>query len=156
MTIPLQIPASFPRRAAAAGLSALPLTITAALLPRLVSLVRAGRSIKSSDRPSCDPRAPLAEGTRWFEAGETGVTYRAVLGDYLQGEDRITIVDPHVKSFRQIRLLGELLENLAHSDGTEVHVHLVTGRPSHGLGWEIGQAKALITVKEAAATSRSA
>lgn len=151
MAIPLQTATMLPRRFAGARFSALPLTIGIALLPALVRFVRTARAVESSDLRSPEQRAPLFEGTRWFEAGETHVTYRGVLGEHLQGEDQITIVDPHVKSFRQIRMLGELLASLARPDGAEVHVRLVTGRPSNGLEWEIGQATALMTVKEAAA-----
>ena len=150
MAIPLNIPTSFAGRSSGAGLSALPLTIGVALLLALAKLVRVARAVTPSDLPPSERQAPLFEGTRWFEAGETGVTYRGVLGEHLQREDRIEIVDPHVKSFRQIRLLGELLESLARADGTEVHVRLVTGRPSNGRAWELGQARALMAAKEAA------
>lgn len=151
MAIPLQISTLLPRRSAGARLSALPPSIGIALLPALVRFVRPAGAVESSDLPSPEKQAPLFEGTRWFEAGETHVTYRGVLGEHLQGEEQITIVDPHVKSFRQIRMLGELLESLAHPDGAGVHVRLVTGRPSIGLEWEVGQATALIAVKEAVA-----
>lgn len=151
MAIPLQLPALFPRRSASVGISALPLTLGIALLPVLRSFVRKARIVESADLPSPEQPVEIFEGTRWFGAGESGVTYLGVLGEHLQGEDLITIVDPHVKTFRQIRLLGELLESLARPDGSEVQVRLVTGRPSNGLEWEMGQATALVAVKETAA-----
>lgn len=151
MAIPLQIPALTSRHSAGAGISVLPLTIGIALVPALARLVRIARPVESSDPPSPKRPAPTFEGTRWFESGETGVTYRGVLGEHLHGDDQITIVDPHVKTFRQIRLLGEFLASLARTDGTDVHVRLVTGRPSNGLEWEMGQATALMAVKETAA-----
>lgn len=151
MAIPLQISTPLPRASAGAMLSALPLTIGLALLPAFARFVRSARPAQASEPQSSEQRGALFEGTRWFEAGETDVTYQGILGSHLQGEDQITIVDPHVKSFRQIRMLGELLESLARPDGAEGHVRLVTGRPSNGLDWEIGQATALMAVKEAAA-----
>ena len=153
MAIPLQISTLFPRRSAGARLSALSPVHSSVILSALVGFIRVSSAVKPSDLLSSEQQAPLFVGTRWFEAGEANVTYRSVLGQHLQGEDQITIVDPHVKSFRQIRLLGELLGSLARADGTEVHVRLVTGRPSNGLDWEIGQATALMRVKEAAASS---
>lgn len=151
MAIPLHMPAPLAYFKAPATLSVLPVTIGVALGSAFAGLVRAARPRKAAVTPPSEQGRALFEGTRWFEAGETGATYQSVLGNHLWGEDQITIVDPHVKSFRQIRLLGDLLQVLARPDGTEVHVRVVTGRASNGLEWELGQARALMAVKEAAA-----
>ena len=65
-----------------------------------------------------------------FQENQQGVTYATLFGPYLKGARRITITDPYIRLFYQIRNLMELLETLARlkSDEEEVAVHLVTVR----------------------------
>lgn len=141
----------FPQHRAGQCFSLLPISIGVALASAFTVFTHAARSANLAEVQSSVQRAAIPTGTRWFEAGETGVTYQHVLGEHLGGEDQITIVDPHVKTFRQIRMLGELLEVPGRSDRSAVQVRLVTARPSNGVDWELGQARALMELKEAAA-----
>lgn len=129
-----------------AGVSTLrsALTLARPLLPAVLRLVNARCE---GDRVT--PAMPLFEGTRWFEPGQRGVTYEDVLLPYLAKEPVLTIVDPHCKTFRQIRNLRELLLAVAsHAGGPRVDVHLVTATATGGLEWAIGQAQALLALQE--------
>ncbi len=113
------------------------------LLPAVIRLVGAHAAKAAATT------APLTEGTRWFEPGQCGVTYEDVLVPYLTKEAALTVVDSHIKSFRQIRNLRELILAVAsHPDGGPHDVHIVTARATGGLDWEYGQAKALIALQE--------
>lgn len=140
MSIALSAPRPF------AGIAPLHAVIGLALplLPAVIRLVKDARAAKASAA-----MAPLAEGTRWFEPGQCGVTYEDVLVPYLTREATITIVDSHIKTFRQIRNLRELILAVASDpDGGPHDVHIVTARATGGIDWEFGQAKALIALQE--------
>ncbi len=57
-----------------------------------------------------------------------GWSYRRLFADYLQGATKITVVDPYVRAFHQIRNLAEFLRmvNEITPEGDEVAVHLIT------------------------------
>lgn len=57
-----------------------------------------------------------------------GYSYRGLFGDYLKGAKKVTIRDPYIRQFWQVRNCLELLEliNSITAEGEEVEVHLVT------------------------------
>lgn len=122
---------------------------TIALLPLAVRVISSIHLRATNIAPSRASAMP-AEGTRWFEPGQTGVTYQALLGEHLAGAASITIVDPHVKTFRQIRNFSELLDVIADPSDQPIDVRLITSRASGGFDWEFGQANALVELKGSA------
>lgn len=57
-----------------------------------------------------------------------GWSYRRLFGDYLVGATQITVVDPYIRAFHQIRNVVEFLRmvNELTPEGDEVAVHLIT------------------------------
>lgn len=68
------------------------------------------------------------EGHLTFAENQKGVTFDALFTPYLAGAQKITITDPYVRAFYQIRNLMELIETIAKSSSPadEIDVHLVT------------------------------
>lgn len=58
-----------------------------------------------------------------------GWSYRRLFGDYLVGASQVTLMDPYIRAFHQIRNLVEFLRmvNELTPAGDEVNVHLITG-----------------------------
>lgn len=128
---------------------ALALPLAQVLTPALTRLFQPPS--KTSTQAACPPKPSLFSGARWFEPGQTGVTFAALFGSHLEGETHLTIVDPHVKTFRQIRILGEFLNAVSPAAGGILEVRLVTSRATGGFDWEYGQAEALMKLKDAVA-----
>jgi ATP-dependent Lon protease len=63
-----------------------------------------------------------------FQENQKGVTYDALFGPYLRGATSITITDPYIRAFYQIRNFMELIETVIRlkGDDEEVKIHLVT------------------------------
>lgn len=63
-----------------------------------------------------------------YQENQTGVTYDRLFADYLRGAGTITLTDPYIRAFYQIRNLMEFLETVIRSkeESDEVHVHLHT------------------------------
>ena len=63
-----------------------------------------------------------------FQENQQGISFEAVLGPYLKGASRITITDPYIRIFYQIRNLMEFLETIVKNkqDEDEIDVHLIT------------------------------
>lgn len=63
----------------------------------------------------------------WTE-NKRGLTFDRLFGPYLKGALQITITDPYIRLFHQVRNLMELMETVAKvkSDEDEVAVHLIT------------------------------
>ncbi len=63
----------------------------------------------------------------WAE-NKRGLTFDRLFGPYLKGAQQITITDPYIRLFHQVRNLMELMETVAKvkSDEDEVAVHLIT------------------------------
>ncbi|WP_406833996.1 BREX system Lon protease-like protein BrxL [Pseudomonas asiatica] len=63
-----------------------------------------------------------------FQENQRGVTFDKLFGPYLAGATRITITDPYLRLFHQLRNLMELLETISkqREEGDEVAVHVVT------------------------------
>ena len=56
------------------------------------------------------------------------MTFDKLFGPYLVGAQKITITDPYIRAFHQVRNVMELIETIAktNSPADEVEVHLVT------------------------------
>lgn len=69
-----------------------------------------------------------SEGHFSFAENQKGVTFDKLFGSYLTGASKITITDPYIRAFYQVRNLMELIETIAksHSPADEVDVHLIT------------------------------
>ncbi|GGO93919.1 BREX system Lon protease-like protein BrxL [Stakelama pacifica] len=63
-----------------------------------------------------------------FNENQKGVTFDKLFGPYLVGAQKITITDPYIRAFHQVRNVMELIETIAKakSPADEVEVHLVT------------------------------
>lgn len=63
-----------------------------------------------------------------FQENQRGISFDSILGPYLKGASRITITDPYLRIFYQIRNLMELLETIVKnkSEGDELFVHVIT------------------------------
>lgn len=63
-----------------------------------------------------------------FQENQKGISFDTLLGPYLQGAGKITVTDPYIRLFYQIRNFMELLETVVRhkAQEDEVAVHLVT------------------------------
>lgn len=63
-----------------------------------------------------------------YNENQRGVTFDNLFGPYLVGAQKITITDPYIRAFHQVRNVMEFIETLAKakSPADEVEVHLVT------------------------------
>lgn len=63
-----------------------------------------------------------------FQENQRGCSFDSLFGPYLKGAEKITITDPYIRLFYQIRNLMELLETIVRQKATEdeVSVHLIT------------------------------
>jgi ATP-dependent Lon protease len=76
--------------------------------------------------PSAEP--VLKEQHLTFQENQKGVSFDALFGPYLRGAIQITITDPYIRLFYQVRNLMELVETVVKlkARDEEVAVHLVT------------------------------
>ncbi|MCD6586000.1 MAG: BREX system Lon protease-like protein BrxL, partial [Desulfobacteraceae bacterium] len=72
--------------------------------------------------------AGLKEQHLIFQENQRGISFDTILGPYLKGAGNITITDPYIRIFYQIRNLMELLETIVKNkqDEDEIAVHLIT------------------------------
>ncbi len=70
----------------------------------------------------------LKEQQMMYEEGQKGISYDQLFGPYLAGATKITVTDPYIRSFYQIRNMMEFLETVirAKVPEDEVNVHLIT------------------------------
>ena len=63
-----------------------------------------------------------------FQENQKGISFDDLFGPYLMGASKITITDPYIMKFHQIRNLMELLETMAKqkSEDDEIAVQLIT------------------------------
>ena len=63
-----------------------------------------------------------------WQENQQGATFDMLLGPYLKGASRITITDPYIRIFHQLRNLMELMETISKQKNQEdeVIVHLIT------------------------------
>lgn len=75
-------------------------------------------------------KAPLQlrEGHFVFQENQKGVSFDTLLGPYLKGASKITVTDPYIRLFYQMRNFMEFLETVVKhkAPDEEVTVHLVT------------------------------
>ena len=71
---------------------------------------------------------PLKEQHVVVQENQKGVSFDDLFGPYLKGAAKITITDPYIRKFHQVRNVMELLETIARqkTDDEEVTVHLLT------------------------------
>jgi len=69
---------------------------------------------------------PVVEAHYTIRYGETGFSYQAIFGGYLEGATSATIEDPYIRSQHQIHNLVRFFEMLVTS-GNVKKVHLITG-----------------------------
>jgi ATP-dependent Lon protease len=89
--------------------------------------------LAESSQPHNGTGDVLKEQHLTFQENQQGVTYEALFGPYLKGARRITITDPYIRLFYQIRNLMEFLETVARlkHDDEEVTVNLVTVKDTY-------------------------
>lgn len=82
---------------------------------------------KSVDR-SIAAVTELAEKHVAWQENQRGLSFDKLFGPYLKGAQQITITDPYIRMFHQIRNVMELMETLAKlkSESDELVVHLIT------------------------------
>jgi len=70
----------------------------------------------------------LKETHQTFQENQKGISYDTLLGPCLRGAGKITITDPYIRLFYQVRNLMEFLETVVKhkAQDEEVAVHLVT------------------------------
>ena len=68
-----------------------------------------------------------------YQENQRGVSYEMLFGPYLKGANSITITDPYIRLFYQIRNLMELLEAIVKNtpEEDEVTVHLITSQDDY-------------------------
>ena len=84
-------------------------------------------------RPDLEDEAPvpepaLKEKHLTFHENQKGISFDSLFGPYLRGASKITITDPYIRLFYQMRNLMEFLETVVKfkSPDEEVTVHLMT------------------------------
>lgn len=87
---------------------------------------QSGKSVKTEKSIPVGPQ----EGHVTFQENQRGVSYDDLFGEYLLGANKITVTDPYVRIFYQIRNFMEFLETVVkhRATGDEISVHLITGQ----------------------------
>jgi ATP-dependent Lon protease len=82
----------------------------------------------SSILPQTNPELVLKEKHLTFQENQKGISYDSLFGSYLSGAKQITITDPYIRLFYQLRNFMEFLETIVRHkpDDNEVAVHLIT------------------------------
>ncbi|PJE79252.1 hypothetical protein CI610_01782 [invertebrate metagenome] len=87
-------------------------------------------STTASNKPSANIQQPevLKEKHLIFDENQRGISYDNLFGPYLKGARKITLTDPYLRLFYQLRNCMEFLETFVKqlSAGEEASVHLVT------------------------------
>ena len=70
----------------------------------------------------------LREQHRSFQENQKGISYDMLFGEYLRGVSKITITDPYIRLFYQIRNLMEFIETALKfkAQDEEISIHLIT------------------------------
>lgn len=106
------------------------------------------KSGEEGDPPMQPSTLRQFEGVRWLVPGQKGVTFPGLFGDHLGSANVISVVDPWLKSYRQIRLFGEFLECLTACVNGALRVDLITSQADEHDGWALGQMQALVNLQE--------
>lgn len=79
--------------------------------------------------PQLAPEPELREQHLTWQENQRGLTFDNLFGPYLKDARQITITDPYIRMFHQLRNLMELMETLAKikPEEDEIAVHLITG-----------------------------
>ena len=79
---------------------------------------------KQPDRPSTSPESTHVT----VEEGQKGVSYDKLFGPYMTGAKEITVTDPYIRAFYQVRNFMEFLETVSRfkEPEDEIKVHLIT------------------------------
>ena len=95
----------------------------------------------------------LFEGHKEFQENQRGVSYDRLFLPYLRGAIEITITDPYIRRFHQVRNLMELIEGIAagKDPADEVVVRLVTSEDIDGDEFPRKQIELLDKVRQGAA-----
>ena len=74
------------------------------------------------------PEVVLKEKHLTFQENQKGISFDDLLGPYLRGTTSITIIDPYIRLFYQIRNFMEFLETVVKhkAQDEEIAVHLIT------------------------------
>ncbi|WP_045214796.1 BREX system Lon protease-like protein BrxL [Desulfonatronovibrio magnus] len=74
------------------------------------------------------PQQELTEQHIVIQENQRGISYEGLFGPYLKGASKITVTDPYIRAFFQIRNFMEFLESLARIKlkEEESNVHLIT------------------------------
>ena len=80
---------------------------------------------EKKDLPQSDA---LQAGHLTFQENRKGISYDDLFGRYLIGASKITVTDPYIRAFHQIRNIMEFLETVIkhRATGDEIAVHLIT------------------------------
>lgn len=83
-------------------------------------------SVNTEVEPSSEP--VLKEKHLTYQENQKGISFDILLGSYLQGATQITITDPYIRLFYQVRNLMEFIETVVKfkAQDEEIAVHLVT------------------------------
>lgn len=63
-----------------------------------------------------------------YQENQKGISFDVLFGEYLKGASKITVTDPYIRLFYQVRNMMEFLETVVKykAEGEEVSVHLIT------------------------------
>jgi len=77
---------------------------------------------------AAQPEPKLKEGHLTVKENQRNISFDKLFGRYLQGASQITLTDPYIRAFHQIRNLMEFLETIVKykPHGDEVAFHLIT------------------------------
>jgi ATP-dependent Lon protease len=81
-----------------------------------------------TNEPKAKAETILKEKHIAFQENQKGVSFDTLLGPYLKGATKITVTDPYIRLFYQVRNFMELLETIVKhkAQEAEVAVHLIT------------------------------
>lgn len=100
--------------------------------PSEVDDVEPSDTQQSAPQPLTETLSPagpyLKEKHLTFQENQKGISFDTIFGPYLRGATKITVTDPYVRLFYQVRNFMEFLETLVKhkAEDEEVAVHLVT------------------------------
>ena len=83
---------------------------------------------KATPDDTTQEEAELKEQHLTFQENQRGISFDSILGPYLKGATKITLTDPYIRIFFQIRNLMEFMETIVKikQDEDEIAVHLIT------------------------------
>jgi ATP-dependent Lon protease len=118
-----------------------------------------GTSASAAEDESAKPAIPepepeLFRGHRDYQEGDRGVSYESLLIPYLKDASLVTIIDPFVRMFHQVRNLMELIDALAQRKdlADEITLKLITVQNPESPEKAQRQLENLFQIKQSAAT----